>query len=285
MDKNSPRRGVIQPMHRFATSVQGVAMTEFAVILPFFSVLMLASVEMTTYMMARSRALDSASGVGDLVAQRRNVADAQLRATLGASRAILGDQTGGLEMTITAALACPCNGAEADGFSDEDLDDVADDSDDVGGAHDGEPDPVGETDLGGFGDLAPEDDDDEDDDDMGADLGDDDDDGGDDEASGDVEFCFQTLWSHRFDGTDMSPGYVQESRLDFVPEELALAQDETIIISEIEYTYDPALEFILPEDLFEINERMFYRPRSTDRIDHLGSQARDEPIQCAAADD
>lgn len=105
-------------------------------------------------------------------------------------------------------------------------------------------------------------------------------------ATPDSEYCFTVLWSHRLlgdlpaDGAGVPAGRAQESTIDFVPSRLARAPNETLIVTETDFTYDPEFQYILLSDWFDMREETYFRPRLADRVLHSGDQEYDQEPNC-----
>lgn len=104
-------------------------------------------------------------------------------------------------------------------------------------------------------------------------------------ADGNDEFCFEVLWSHRFSSGTPVTGHVQGMPMTNVPSELALNPNDTLIVTEVEYEYDPKIQLLVPDSLLKIEEVSYFRPRLTDRIIHTGQQSFEDEPYCVTDDD
>lgn len=93
-------------------------------------------------------------------------------------------------------------------------------------------------------------------------------------------YCFTSLWSHTFDGQALSAGYADEAVIDGMSSELAVKPNDTLIVTEMTYTYRPTFKLITPDTIRVVSERYYMRPRQTDRVVHVGSQAREFERYC-----
>lgn len=203
----------------FRRDRRGATAIEFSLALPALGMMLVGSVELISYTWAVGRVQDAAGAVGDLTTQNTAVDEGSMDAIFGAAESMIALNSDGdasindVEVTVTSALACYCNAAQAE----------ADDPD----------------------------------------------------------FCYEVLWSHLYDG-NVNGGRPFRQRLNFVPSDLAVRPNDTLVITEVEYEYDPKIEFILPKDLFSLEDLSFFRPRASDRVRHVGGQARDPELACTA---
>lgn len=103
------------------------------------------------------------------------------------------------------------------------------------------------------------------------------------EAEEDVEdprFCYTALWSHVHDLEGTRAGYEQGALLPETPDDIAVRENDTIIIAEMSYRYRPQIHFVFPADGIAVSETFYIRPRFSDRVVHVGSQALDIERRC-----
>lgn len=99
------------------------------------------------------------------------------------------------------------------------------------------------------------------------------------------ELCFFTLWSHRYEKGRLSPGFDRGERLRKVPEGVAVAENESLVIAETDYTFREGRSFILPRRLYDMSETRFFRPRKAPAVRHDGDQAPSRAVTCANIDE
>lgn len=204
-------------LRRLARRRDGTAMLEFALVLPFLTVMMVGGAEVVAFTWATGRVQDAAGAVGDLTAQSRFVNDGDLQAIFQAADAMIESNAQGdaavndVEVMLTSVLACPCEGE------------------------------------GGL-------------------------------------TCYTVLWSHRYASGGMSAGYTQGDQLTFVPKELGLQPNDSLIVTEVEYVYAPKLKFLVPESTNLLSEKTFFRPRASKRVPHFGSQRLSPEPYCESLD-
>lgn len=100
-------------------------------------------------------------------------------------------------------------------------------------------------------------------------------------SAGSEDMCFRTLWSHfRVRNGVLQDGYALGQPLPEIPEDLAIAPGDTVIMAEYRYVYEPVLQFILETASFEFEDEVYYRPRASLRVSHVGSQEMNPSITC-----
>ncbi|MCI4660841.1 MAG: pilus assembly protein [Neomegalonema sp.] len=102
-------------------------------------------------------------------------------------------------------------------------------------------------------------------------------------GGGSGDFCFEVLWSHKFEAGAAATGHAQGSEIE-VPSELALSENDTLIVTEVEFSYDPKIQFMVPDSLLHMEETSYFRPRLTKRIVHTGDQKYDVEPFCPEDD-
>lgn len=194
----------------------GAAFIEFAVVLPLMTAILVGAVEMSALMAAKSRALDVAATVGDLITQNKAIDEVRMGQLYNAVDAVM--ETGVLHaadgssiiVKTTSAIACPC-------------------------------------------------------------------------AKKSKELCFSALWSHEYDDGSLRDGYAAETLLEQMPADLAFSENDTIVMTEVTYTYKAPVQFFLDSDTFTLNEIAFHKPRFTDRVQHTGGQDEDSLRICESS--
>ncbi len=93
-------------------------------------------------------------------------------------------------------------------------------------------------------------------------------------------FCYRTLWSHVYAGGEMDEGREFESTVEGVPSDIAIDLNDTIIVAEMTYRYSPALRFVFTEAEIDVEETLYFRPRFSERVVHVGSQAQEIELRC-----
>lgn len=102
-------------------------------------------------------------------------------------------------------------------------------------------------------------------------------------AVGADAMCFRSLWSHeRTRGGVLRIGYAAGTQLPDIPEALAIAPGDTVVIAEYDYSYQPVVQFVLEDATLEVDDVVYYRPRASLRVEHLGSQQLTPTITCDA---
>ena len=183
---------------------------EFAMIMPFLTLMLFASVEGPSYMFARGAVVDAAGAVGDLASQSSAINETSAAAIFNAADRMIhpeGAQVTGLTATLTSALTCKCQGDSA-------------------------------------------------------------------------RFCFTVIWSHGYDNGALAPGLAQDAEVTDVPQDIALAENETVLIADVSYRYSPAFTHALKITAIDLKERMYFRPRRSREVTHLGAFASPSPALC-----
>ena len=104
-------------------------------------------------------------------------------------------------------------------------------------------------------------------------------------SPGSSDFCFTVLWSHRYQNGEVAAGYEPGTTIDVVPSEAAAVNNDTVIVAESAYRFEPELRFVLPKSLYEIEDLSFYRPRLSERVSHVGDQMLDPEPTCTTLED
>ncbi len=99
-------------------------------------------------------------------------------------------------------------------------------------------------------------------------------------SPGSDDFCFTVIWSHGWEAGALRAGYAAESRLSFVPQGIALAENETLIIAEASLVFAPKLSFVLDSRGAVLEELLYFRPRQSREVVHQGAFASPEPSSC-----
>lgn len=93
-------------------------------------------------------------------------------------------------------------------------------------------------------------------------------------------WCFSVLWSHAYASGALSEGFEMDEVLEDVPQNLATAENDTIIIAEASLAYAPLIDFVLQSGVVSLQETGYFRPRSSREVTHIGAQARETPRLC-----
>lgn len=97
---------------------------------------------------------------------------------------------------------------------------------------------------------------------------------------GSPDFCFSVLWSHQYGNGAVSAGYNQGDQLDFVPDGLGVAENDTIIIAEASLVFFPKISHSIEVNGIELNDVLYFRPRSSRFIAHTGAQKVGSTDRC-----
>lgn len=200
-------------MNRFRRQENGAIAVEFAIFLPFLAMMLLVSLEVSSWIWARDRVVDAAAAVGDLTAQSQAVDEKIMGTIFKASDAMLSTdnnldaKVGERSAKVSAVLSCKCKNDKS-------------------------------------------------------------------------KWCFKILWSHAYDGSSVKTGYKVGDDTDLVPQEMGITEDSTLVVSEVNYTYYPRIRFLLKDASFDQAETLYFRPRTVQRIDHVGGQKKSPGVSC-----
>lgn len=198
---------------RFRRQESGAVAVEFAIFLPFLAMMLLVSLEVSSWIWARDRVVDAAAAVGDLTSQSQAVDEKIVGTIFKASDAMLENDSnldakvGERSATVSAVLSCKCKNDKS-------------------------------------------------------------------------KWCFKILWSQVYDGSNVKAGYKVGDPTTIVPQEMGITENSTLIVSEMDYTYYPRFRFLLKDASFSQAETLYFRPRTVQRIDHVGNQKKSPAISC-----
>lgn len=199
---------------RFGRQERAAVAVEFAIFLPFLAMMLVGSLEVSSWIWARDRVVDAAAAIGDLASQSQAVDEKMVGTIFKAADAMLENDSnldakvGERSAKVSAILTCKCK-------------------------------------------------------------------------SDPKKWCFTVLWSHAYDGSKLSDGYAVGSDTKIAPQEMGIVEGSTLIVSEITYTYYPRFRFILKDASFDQSETLFFRPRTVERIEHVGGQGKKSALVCS----
>ncbi len=214
MTRRTARQRVEQALDRFGRQERGAIAIEFAIFLPFLAMMLLVSLEVSSWIWARDRVVDAAAAVGDLTSQSLAVDEKIMGTIFKASDAMLENDSnldakvGERSAKVSAVLSCKCK-------------------------------------------------------------------------SDKTKWCFKVLWSHDYNGSSVKKGYKVGDKTTIVPQGMGITENSTLIVSEIDYTYYPRFRFLLKDASFSQSETLFFRPRTVQRIDHVGNQKKTPGVTCS----
>ncbi|MCI4663212.1 MAG: pilus assembly protein [Neomegalonema sp.] len=99
-------------------------------------------------------------------------------------------------------------------------------------------------------------------------------------GKGSKEYCYTALWSHEYKVKSTISGYKPGEKVTSIPSDIAIADNDTVILVEFNFKYRPKLHFVLSGAEMSTSERFYMRPRFSDRVTHVGSQAPAAEPRC-----
>ncbi len=97
--------------------------------------------------------------------------------------------------------------------------------------------------------------------------------------------CYYALWSHRYSGGATTNGVAQGTQILAIPSDLSQQENENIIYTTVSYAFDPDVNLVLPDTMYEMFDQSFFRPRRSNFVEHTGNQETDTPVDCSNIED